>query len=79
MPCKILDNVLPLSVGMGKWFLSNSCAVLSSATTVCICVFYADGDRVAKADWTADLMRAKLSYDNRALSHVQLHAMGIDS
>ncbi|RXH54449.1 hypothetical protein GRAN_4745 [Granulicella sibirica] len=34
---------------------------------------------MAEADSTADLMRAKLSCDNRAFSDVELHAVRVDS
>ena len=79
MASKILGNVLPLSVRMGSWFLGNFRAVLSCVIAVCICVVDADGDRMAEADSTADLMRAKLSCDNRAFSDVELHAVRVDS
>jgi len=70
MACKILGNVLPLSVRMGRWFLGDTCAVLSSAVAVSICIVNADCDRVGEANRTANLMRAKFSYDDRALSNV---------
>ena len=68
MACKVLGNVLPLSVRMGSQFLGNFCTVLSSEIAVGICIVDADGDGVAEADRTADLMRANLSYDDRAFS-----------
>ena len=79
MTCKILSYVLPLSVRMGTWFLGNFRAVLSCVIAVCICVVDADGDRMAEADRTADLMRAKLSCDDSAFSDVELHAVRVDS
>ena len=61
MAGKILGNILPLSLSMGEWFLSNSCAVFPGVSAMGICVVDADSNRVAGADRTADLMRTKLS------------------
>jgi hypothetical protein len=78
MACGLLNNVLPLPVRMGERFLNNLCTVISGAAAMGVCVFDANGDRVTEAERSADLVRAKLSYDDRAVPHVELHPMRVD-
>ena len=75
----VLGSVLPFAVGMSGEFLSNVCSVLSSADTVGVYVFDADGERVAESERSADLVRAKFSYNPRTLPNVELHTVRVDS
>jgi hypothetical protein len=62
---------------VGGWFLSDVCTMRSGAAAMRICIFDADGDRVTKTERSVDLVMAKLSNDDSAFPHVELHTMSV--